>query len=114
MNWRCSFSCRQDSSLNRSLRYTGSFKGSAQVDFYAIFNQLTGSGASINAKSFAAIVVSSFSAMALPAPTKNPANNNVTRNIVLREYVGIAQGRCGSSNSNIRRNKGNIHIAGFF
>ena len=36
-------------------------------------------------KSFAAIVVSSFSAIARPAPTKNPANNNVTRNMVLRE-----------------------------
>jgi hypothetical protein len=33
----------------------------------------------------AAIVVSSFSPVAWPTPTKNPASNKVTRSIVLRE-----------------------------
>ena len=60
------------------------------------------------------MVVSSFSPVAWPAPTKNPASSRVTRRIVLREYVGSAQGRCGSSVRNRFVNSGSVHIAGFF
>ena len=51
--------------------------------------------------------------MARPIPTKNPASNSVTRSIVLREYVGIAQGRRGSSQRCKSEKSAAVHIAGF-
>ena len=42
-------------------------------------------------------VVSSFSPVAWPVPTKNPASSSVARISVLREYVVSAHGRAGSS-----------------
>ena len=63
---------------------------------------------------FEEIVVSSLRPVARPAPTQKPASNSDTRNIVLREYVGRAQDRKGSSNLNKSAKSGAVHIAGFF
>src|SRR5262245_45987172 len=60
------------------------------------------------------MVVSSFSPVAWPAPTKKPANNNDTRSIVLREYVARVQGRRKSRRAYKSANNGSVHIAGFF
>jgi hypothetical protein len=71
----------------------------ALVERRARSSHFRSSGSASNSSALAAMVVSSFSPVAWPAPTKNPASNNETRSIVLREYVGMAQGLPGSSRS---------------
>jgi len=57
----------------------------ALVERRARESQRRSRGSSINSIVFAAIVVSSFSPVAWPTPTKNPASKRVTLSIVLRE-----------------------------
>src|SRR5665213_3138729 len=113
-NCGCPHNASQVSAVNGACRYTGSRSGSALLDFCARSSHSRGNGSSINSSVFAAIVVSSFSPVACPTPTKNPASNNVTRNNVLREYVGIAQGQFGSSDWNKSEKRPAVHMAGFF
>lgn len=69
----------------RAWRYVGSHRGSADVERRARSSQRRSSGSRMSSSVLAARVVSSFSPVAWPAPTKNPASRSDTRNIVLRE-----------------------------
>jgi len=60
-------------------------KGSALLDRCARCSHRRSSGSAIRLVAFAAMVVSSFSPVAWPTPTRNPASRSVTRSMVLRE-----------------------------
>lgn len=81
--------------VNGFWRGTGSVIGSALVDRLARSSHRLSRRLSMSSGLFAAMVVSSFSPVGCPVPTKNPATSKVTLIIVLREYVANEQGTPG-------------------